>query len=119
MEERKSGRKTDFKALLEEKLTRLDTPQSVLACKDIKCRDINHKQDLDKFTLDLLESVQKAAEVSLPIPCTNSSNGKDKKDTPGWKDMVRCDSVAVAGTRSNKILELSLIADLAVPEQDA
>ena len=83
--------KAGFKELLEEKLTLLMTPHSVMDCKNTKCKDINHKQDMDQFTLDLLESVQYTAELSLPIPSSSSGSGDDieKKSIPGWSEQVK------------------------------
>ena len=82
--------KAVFKELLEEKLNLLDAPNSVVSCQDTKCRNLNHKQDLDKFTLDLLETVQYVAEMSLPTPSTGSVPTKEgKKETPGWNELVK------------------------------
>ena len=70
------------------KLSTLYTPLSVTDCKNIKCKDNIHKQDLDKYILELLEIVQQAAEASLPTPGTGQAN-PDKKSIPGWSEAVK------------------------------
>ena len=74
--------KAGFKESLEDKLSLLDIPQSVVCCKDTQCRDSNHFEDLDQFTLDLLDKVQCAAEECLPTPDTAQTN-VCKKVMPG------------------------------------
>ena len=78
--------KAGFKESLENKLSLLNTPQSLLCCKDTKCRDSKHLEDLDQFILDLLDIVQCAAEECLPIPGQASCN---KKVMPGWTASVK------------------------------
>ena len=80
--------KEQFKGLMEVKLSTLYTPLSVTDCKNIKCKDNIHKQDLDKYILELLEIVQQAAEASLPTPGTGQAN-PDKKSIPGWSEAVK------------------------------
>ena len=55
-------------------------------------RDLfNHLEELDRFTLTLLECVQDATEVCLPIPGAGSGqlNSERRKVTPGWKEVVK------------------------------
>ena len=80
--------KEHFKELMEVKLRSLDIPHAVRSCKDIKCKDLTHRQDLDKYIIDLLEMVQDAAEASLPTPGTSRAN-PDKKFIPGWTEAVK------------------------------
>ena len=76
--------------VLEDKISKLDIPSSVTRCRNVKCRDPEHRQDLDILTIELLETVQEVAEDSLPVPTAGDSNNrKDKKVTPGWSELVR------------------------------
>ena len=77
----------DFKTLLEERLGQITIPQSVLECRDVKCREAHHISDLDMFAMSLLETLQEVAETSLPIPALN--NGKSKRNIPGWNHSVK------------------------------
>ena len=82
--------KENFKEVLEENLSRLTIPSSVLLCRDLHCTKTNHKQELDIFTLGLLESIQEIAESSLPVPGTSGKSKEDlKKKCPGWKEAVK------------------------------
>ena len=80
--------KAGFKESLEDKLSLLDIPQSVVCCKDTQCRDSSHLEDLDQLTLDLLDKVQCAAEECLPTPGTAQTN-ICKKVMPGWTESVK------------------------------
>ena len=85
-----SEQKDDFKAILEEKLSQLVTPVSLIHCRDTQCRDIEHTNDLDQFTVNLLETVQEVAEMCLPVPGTSSSNSsREKKVQSGWMGEVK------------------------------
>ena len=57
--------------MLEERLAILSAPESVLNCRNVHCQDSKHKEDLDQFTLELLETVQTVAEDTLPVPARN------------------------------------------------
>ena len=50
--------KADFKTSLEDRINKLVVPPSVSSCRNVKCRDQAHREDLDIFTIELLESVQ-------------------------------------------------------------
>jgi hypothetical protein len=82
--------KENFKEVLEENLSHLTIPSSVLLCRDLHCTNTNHKQELDIFTLNLLESVQEVAENCLPVPGSGeNSNRNQMKNCPGWKEAVK------------------------------
>ena len=50
--------KEDYKNLLDKKLSQLEAPISVTMCQNVKCQDPVHREELDNFTLNLLETVQ-------------------------------------------------------------
>ena len=74
----------EYKSLLE----RLSAPEYVLTCRNVHCQDSNHKNDLDQFTLDVLETVQAVAEESLPVPASSVNSGR-KFSRPGWSEEVK------------------------------
>ena len=78
--------KSDYKAKLETQLSQLIVPSSVSACTDVHCKDPTHRDDLDKFTIDILETVQNVAENTLPIPKPGGS--KVTSARPGWRTEV-------------------------------
>ena len=81
--------KCNFKLELENELANLVTPQSVLTCKDVGCKDPSHIEDLDNFTLELLETVQTVAEQKLHMPSAGTNKSKEKKVVPGWSEAVK------------------------------
>ena len=81
--------KLQYKSLLEERLARLSTPESVSSCRNVHCQDSQHKEDLDQFTLEVLKTVQAVAEESLPVPPSSRTNGKQISIRPGWLGEVK------------------------------
>ena len=73
----------DCANLLDEKLGNLVTPKSITDCQDMKCRNPIHKEDLDNYTLNLLETLQEVVELTLPKPKATKT-GVKKKVMPGW-----------------------------------
>ena len=76
-----------FKIMLEEKLSLLNVPECVRGCVDVHCQNVSHKQDLDKYTLELLDIVQYVAEDNLAIPV--AGGGRGRSVTPGWNSEVK------------------------------
>ena len=67
----------------------IEVPQSVLECKDLKCKDPDHLADLDLLAASVMESVQEVAEVTLPRSRGGGgSEGEQEKRVPGWKEEV-------------------------------
>ena len=78
-----SEQKETYKMELENKLHSLIIPSSIILCRDVGCKDPVHREELDHFTLELLETVQSAAEENLAIP-----GNTPKKPVPGWRESV-------------------------------
>ena len=81
--------KAEYKSILGERIGNLTIPPSLTSCRDVKCRDPVHIEELDTFTMDLLETMQNMAEESLPMPSTGGSGSKQQKTVPGWGEAVR------------------------------
>ena len=79
--------KTQYQSSLEMLLSQLKVPESVASCRDVHCQSICHKNDLDHFTLEVLETVQQVAENILPMPKLNSET--KKRVRPGWVTDVK------------------------------
>ena len=82
-----SEQKYVYKITLEQRLAELSIPESVAHCHDLHCQDASHKEDLDHYTLAVLNTIQVAAELSLPTPATK--NVRRKPAVPGWVDEVK------------------------------
>ena len=64
----------------------------MLECRDVKCRDTTHREELDSFAMDLLETLQEIAETSLPMPAARGKarpNGQSNGVIPGWKEAMK------------------------------
>ena len=81
--------KKKFSNEMENSLTSLIAPKSITSCRDLGCSDPAHKEDLDTFTLELLETIQVVAEQNLFFPKVCEKEPNIKKAVPGWKDVVR------------------------------
>ena len=80
--------KEQNKINLEDGLSQINVPQVVVSCKDVKCRNAEHCELVDKLTCDVLQVIQLAAEDALPCPV--SQGGVENKNIiPGWNDTVK------------------------------
>ena len=50
-----------YKVLLEDRINKLEVPTSVTSCRDVHCQDPAHISELDIFTMELLEAMQKCS----------------------------------------------------------
>ena len=69
--------KERYKALLNDRISMLEVPESLSACRDVHCHDPAHIRELDNFTMDLLENIQDVAEQSLPVPGSGLHGGSE------------------------------------------
>ena len=60
--------KNIFKLKLDEELSLLDIPMSVIQCRDVQCTLETHRDEADSFMISILNSVENAAFKSLPYP---------------------------------------------------
>ena len=75
--------KTKYKETLTEKLNNVPVPAAI-QCRDVHCRA--HMEDLEEYTLAIMESVESAAVECLPL----SGGGKEKSLViPGWNEYVK------------------------------
>ena len=79
--------KLEFNDILFRKLIRMEIPESIKVCSDIKCSDEHHKEEIDTFVKELLENVSESGHETLPI-VTPKAKKNLRKSTPGWKDCV-------------------------------
>ena len=80
--------KTKYVNELKDILNHIEVPQSVLECKDLKCRDPDHLADLDLLAASVLGSVQQVAEETLPMSGGGGGGRDQEKRVPGWKQEV-------------------------------
>ena len=66
--------KTDFSQTLDERLNNIALPDSLL-CIDVKCKDVEHCNDVDMFVTDILETVESVAARTLPSPPPPARSG--------------------------------------------
>ena len=82
--------KLAFRNNLNNKLTLLEIPSSVLECRDLHCKSVDHRIDVDNFMISILNSVEIAAFESIPVPTARTPRSVMKaKTTPGWNEFVR------------------------------
>ena len=75
--------------MLDERISSIQIPASLTSCKNVKCRDPEHIEELDIFTMDLLETLQDVAEESLPMSGSGGSSSGEKKSVAGWGEAVK------------------------------
>ena len=74
---------------MEDRISQLDVPPSVVNCRAVKCTNDDHKKELDIFALGLLKAVQEVDEENLSMPVGGGKSPVDeKKKIPGWREIV-------------------------------
>ena len=79
--------KESFKNSLDEHLNHVEVPESVRSCKDVHCRSKEHQNDVDKYIIEVLGSIEVKAFENLPV--SSSSSRQKRKPKPGWSDLVK------------------------------
>ena len=76
-----------YRSELQTRLEQLEEPDC-LHCIDVKCQDISHSEERDRYVLDVMSSWVEASYASIPTaPPTRPSDSKQKKERlPGWKE---------------------------------
>ena len=77
--------KLDYNDNLFRRLMKLESPESVNCCNDIKCKTDAHKKDLDKYVTDVMESINQSGFETIPKVAPKK---KSLKSTAGWKTYV-------------------------------
>ena len=83
--------KLNYTCILNKKLSSINIPDCV-QCDDLHCDD--HTEQLEEYTMDILETVEKAARECLPTAGGGEGKTKSHKDIiPGWTEYVKpyCD----------------------------
>ena len=73
---------------LEDNLNSLSIPTCLVHCHDVNCKEKSHQDACDEYILDLLRSIEKAANAQIPLTYNKAGN-IDKKTIPGWNDDIR------------------------------
>ena len=78
--------KSAYKQQLAAQLLSLPVPECAV-CDQVHCPD--HKEDIETYTIEVLEAIENAAKNTLPISTIGESKSKRKKTTPGWSEFVK------------------------------
>ena len=62
-----ADQKLEYNDVLFRKLMSLDIPEAV-GCRDVHCKDKNHRDDIDKYVKEILEAVNESGKESIPTP---------------------------------------------------
>ena len=73
--------------LINIKLNYLEIPESVRTCRDVHCKDINHKISIDIYVTQILNLVEEQAKEAMPVIEPKSAHQKIPK--PGWSKQVK------------------------------
>ena len=83
-----SNDKQGFKYHLKGELDNLRIPHSISACTDVNCQSLEHRNDIDQYILDIINSIEDSAQEYIPYsqPCPGKS---PRKVIPGWTELVK------------------------------
>ena len=70
---------------LEARLLLISYPEDALNCENVLCQNLDHKNAVDVYTIDVMEAISES--VKNNIPHTNPTSSK--KIIPGWNEIVK------------------------------
>ena len=73
---------------LQSRLQRLDVPSCVTACTNVHCKNEEHKQEIDSMMLDVLHSLEFAADIQILKPKSANPNKPVKITSPKWNEEI-------------------------------
>ena len=76
-----------YRYLLDRKLEAIVVPTQISECKDLKCKNPEQIEAVDRFSTELLDAVQSAGKEALP--CPRAGSPENMKPTPGFKENVK------------------------------
>lgn len=77
--------KQGFLNTLTELINNINVPNSVCACRNVKCEELSHREELDDYVINLLEAIEEATSRNIP----HAAPGKKSGHIPGWKEEVK------------------------------
>ena len=77
--------KQNFLTELTALINNIEVPNNICNCRNIKCVEENHKEEIDDYVLNLLEAIEDATARNIP----HTSPGKKTNIIPGWKAEVQ------------------------------
>ena len=85
-----NNQKDDFIAMLHDNLNNISLPKKSIHCQDPHCNSSEHIKQIDSFTVDVLDTIDRAAEATLTMPVYKSNLFKSNNDIlPGWNTFVK------------------------------
>ena len=73
---------------LQSRLQRLGVPSCVTACTNAHCKNDEHKHEIDSMMLDVLHSLESAADIEIPKPKFVNTNKPAKNIVPKWDEEI-------------------------------
>ena len=68
-----------------ERMSSVYLPDTALCCRDLHCGDEQHLEELDAYTLNLLNSLEQAVDENVP----KILNEKHTLHIPGWNEVIK------------------------------
>ena len=83
--------KIQYKIDLDNSLRTITQPDACLKCLDVKCSREDHREALDDYIVDILETIETCTLRNIPYrnPSSKSNSSVGKRNrVPGWKEHV-------------------------------
>ena len=101
------SQKLGFYSELQRMLQKLDVPSCVTACTTGHCKNEEHKQEIDSVMLDVLHSLEFAADIQISKPKSVNPNKPAKNTIPKCNEEITPykEDAYISGTQSGHQLE--------------
>ena len=82
------SQKLEYYNELQSRLLRLNVPSCISDCTNVNCKDETHNRELDNMMLEVLESLECAADIQIPKPKSANKNSSAKATILNWKEIA-------------------------------
>lgn len=83
----------NYKSHLLQLITNLSVPTNALNCRDVHCKHIQHKIDIDVYATSIMDCISFAVESNIPHtaprPNVANNNHNSRGNLPGWSENVK------------------------------
>ena len=84
--------KAGYRTKLDDALQGINPIEECLACENLSCDSVRHKDDLDNYIIEIIEAIETTTKDSIPYrnaPQESQYKASKRKHIPGWREHVK------------------------------
>ena len=81
--------KHKYKLKLDELLSQISLPSTVICCEDVKCASVNCRTETTSYAEAVFSAIESAGVQTLPMKVTKPKTKMKTDIIPGWMELVK------------------------------